>query len=92
MKQWGKKKIEQGLKEKQISSYCIKKALAVIDDADYEQTLKKIANKKWELLKFEKNIFIKKQKLQDYLLQKGYEYNRVKNVCENAEENAGIFK
>ncbi|MCC6289726.1 MAG: RecX family transcriptional regulator [Chitinophagaceae bacterium] len=80
MKQWGKKKIEQGLKEKQVSNYCIKKALAQISDEDYEHTLEKMATQKWALLKGEKNIFIKMRKLQDYLLQKGYEYECVKEI------------
>lgn len=83
MKQWGKKKIEQRLKEKQVSNYCIKKALAQISDEDYEHTLKKMATQKWELLKGEKNIFIKTHKLQDYLLQKGYEYEWVKEIIKN---------
>lgn len=80
MKQWGKKKIEQGLKEKQVSAYCIKKAMAQIDDADYEKTLLKLAEQKWELLKGEKNIFVKMRKLQDHLLQKGYEYEWVSEM------------
>lgn len=80
IKQWGKKKIEQALKEKQVSGYCIKKAIAQIDDADYRKTLQHLCTKKWEQLKGEKNIFIKKRKLQDYLLQKGYEYELVKEV------------
>lgn len=80
MKQWGRKKIEQGLKEKQVSIYCIKKALAQIDDKEYMQTLEKQATKKWQSLKGEKNIFIKKRKLQDYLLQKGFEYELVRDV------------
>ncbi len=78
IKQWGKKKIEQALKEKQVSSYCIKKALAQIDEEPYRKTLQKLAAVKWKQLKGEKNIFIKKRKLQDYLLQKGYEYELVK--------------
>ena len=88
IKQWGKKKIEQALKEKQISSYCIKKAIAQIDEADYRKTLQRLCTKKWEQLEGEKNIFTKKRKLQDYLLQKGYEYEMVKeelNVVEKGE-------
>ncbi|MFT3703476.1 MAG: regulatory protein RecX [Agriterribacter sp.] len=82
MKQWGKKKIEQGLKEKQVSTYCIKKALAQISDEDYEQTLFDLTEKKWTLLKGERNIFTKMKKLQDYLLQKGYEYEWVKEATQ----------
>jgi regulatory protein len=51
IKQWGKKKIEQGLKEKQVSSYCIKKAMAQIDDEAYHKTLQYLCAKKWEQLK-----------------------------------------
>lgn len=80
MKQWGRKKIEQGLKEKQVSAYCIKKALAQIDDEAYMDVLNKQALKKWQTLKGEKNIFIKKRKLQDYLLQKGFEYDLVNEL------------
>ena len=71
-KQWGRKKIEFALKEKQISVYCIKKGLAEIDDVDYEKTLLSLATKKWNSLKGEQ--YIKRQaKTRDYLLQKGYE-------------------
>ncbi|MFT4015314.1 MAG: regulatory protein RecX [Agriterribacter sp.] len=86
MKQWGKKKIEQGLKEKLVSSYCIKKALAQISDADYEDTLEKLAIRKWEELQKERNIFIKMRKLQDYLLQKGYEYEWVKEIIKKIKD------
>lgn len=79
MKQWGRKKIEQALKEKQVSVYCIRKALLQIDDEAYMQAMEKQATKKWQTLKGEKNIFIKKRKLQDYLLQKGFEYDLVRD-------------
>lgn len=80
LKQWGRKKIEMALKEKQVSAYCIKKAMKQIDDDDYSATLKKLAVDKWSTLKGEKNIFVKMRKSQDYLLQKGYEYDLVKDA------------
>ena len=73
IKQWGKVKIKYSLKQKQISDYCIKKALAAIDERDYTKTLEKLFEQKLKTLKAEKNIFIKKRKLQDHLLQKGFE-------------------
>ena len=73
MKQWGKIKIKKALKLKQVSEYCIKKALKEIDSTEYEKTFQKLAGQKLKTLKSEKNIFIKKRKLQDYLLQKGFE-------------------
>ncbi len=73
MNQWGKVKIKQALKQKQVSDYCIKKALKEIDETDYKKTFQKLAGQKLKTVKSEKNIFIKKRKLQDFLLQKGYE-------------------
>lgn len=86
MKQWGRKKIEQGLKERFVSSYCIKKALAQIEDTEYETILARLAANKWLALKGETNIFIKMRKLQDYLLQKGYEYERVHSTVKKIKE------
>ncbi len=77
MKSWGKVKIRYELRGKQVSEYNIKKALADIPEEDYEQALARLMEQKWETLKGEKNIFIKKRKAQDYLLQKGYESDRV---------------
>jgi len=80
MKQWGKVKIQYMLKQKRISAYCIKKAMKEIDDETYEKVLKKLALQKLSSLKTEKNIFIKKRKLQDFLLQKGYEVELVNQI------------
>lgn len=73
MKQWGKNKIKQALKFKQVSDYCIKKALKEIDSKEYENAFRKLVEQKLRSLKSEKNIFIKKRKLLDFLLMKGYE-------------------
>jgi regulatory protein len=73
IKHWGKNKIKQALKQKQVSDYSIKKALKEIDDADYTKTFEKLVEQKLKTLKSEKNIFIKKRKLQEFLLMKGYE-------------------
>jgi regulatory protein len=82
MKQWGRVKIKYALKQKQVSEYCIKKALATIPEADYKSTLQKLFEQKLKTLKSEKNIFIKKRKLQDHLVQKGYEADLVRELVE----------
>lgn len=90
IKQWGKKKIEFALKEKQVSRYCIKIALSQIEEKPYLQTLSHLASVKREQLKDEKNMYVKMRKLQDYLLQKGYEYELVKaEVNKIAESGKG---
>jgi regulatory protein len=79
-KQWGRVKIKYQLKQKQVSEYCIKKALKTIDEDDYQKTLQKLFDEKLKTLKSEKNIFIKKRKLQDYLMQKGFEMDLIREL------------
>lgn len=87
MKHWGKVKIKYELKLKKVSDYCIKKALQSIEDEPYFETLHKLAEEKWKTLKGEKNIFIKMRKMQDYLLQKGYESEWVKEAVAKQRES-----
>lgn len=72
IKKWGRIKIVNELKFRNISPYNIKTALKEIDDINYLKTLKKIAEKKWVLIK-EPNAFKKRSKLVNYLSSKGYE-------------------
>ena len=80
IKQWGRIKIKYALKQKQISEYCIKKALNAIDESEYNRTLEKLSEQKLKTLKSAKNIFIKKRKLQDHLLQKGFESDLIREL------------
>jgi len=73
IRQWGKLKIQYALKQKQVSDYCIRKALSQIDSDQYQQTLHRIAANKWKTLEQEKNSFSKAGKLRNYLSAKGYE-------------------
>ena len=86
IKHWGKHKIKQALKQKQVSDYCIKKALKEIDDTDYKKTFEKLVEQKMKTLNSEKNIFIKKKKLQDFLLMKGYESELVREEVGKIEK------
>jgi len=83
IKQWGKIKIKYELKQKNISEYCIKKALSEIDEVDYLKTLKKLLDQKKKLLKSEKNLFVKRKKLQDFMVQKGYEADLIRRTLED---------
>jgi len=77
MKQWGRKKIVHELKAKQVSEYCIRKGLLEIDEDAYEETLKGLFEKKLAELRSERNVWIRKQKVQRYLVQKGFEQDRI---------------
>lgn len=84
IKKWGRIKIKQELKFKQISSPLIKMALTEIDENEYYKTLVELAEKKVVLIK-EKNASKKKQKLINYLLQKGYESSLVYEVSNSPD-------
>ncbi|MBS1663894.1 MAG: RecX family transcriptional regulator [Bacteroidetes bacterium] len=89
LKGWGRVRIKYELKQKHVSEYCIKKALAAIGEEDYERTLQKLAEQRWEALKDEENAFARKQKLQDYLLRKGYESDLVIAASRDLGKNPG---
>ena len=82
MKNWGRVKIKYELKQKQVSEYCIKKGLKAIDEDDYIKALEKLAAAKWESLSGEKNKFSKLRKTQDYLMQKGYEQDLIRETLQ----------
>jgi regulatory protein len=79
IKKWGKIKITNELKFKNISAYNIKTALKEINEDDYYTTLKAIAIKKEALLK-ESNSFKRRSKLSTFLISKGYESTLVFEV------------
>jgi regulatory protein len=83
MKHWGRVKIKYELKQKQVSEYCIKKGLKEIDEEDYLKTLNKLKEEKLLTLKSEKNVLVRKRKLSDYLLQKGYERDLIMGLINN---------
>ncbi len=76
IKKWGKARIKQELKQKKISDYCIKKAMEEIHEEDYVKTLNELVIKKANLLQ-ESDRYKLRQKLFTYLLQKGYEIERI---------------
>src|ERR1700754_4547402 len=71
-KGWGKIKIKQGLKLKQVSDVLIKKALNQIDADDYLKILENLLSKKAALIK-EKDDYKRRYKLQQYAMSRGYE-------------------
>lgn len=78
IKQWGKRRIINELKARNISRYNIERALKEIPEEAYLETFHSIAEKQWETVN-ETNIMKKKKKVMDYLLRKGYESNIVQD-------------
>lgn len=72
MKKWGRIKIVNALESHGLSKNCIRIGLKEIDNSDYLTTLESILQRKSEEVE-EENIFVKRDKLSKYAIQKGYE-------------------
>jgi regulatory protein len=66
IKQWGRVKIKYELKQKQVSEYCIKKALKLVNEEEYLKVLDKLAKEKYSSLKSEQYL-VRKKKTMNYL-------------------------
>lgn len=82
IKKWGRVKIRIELKRKRISDYCIRKAIAQIDEDDYLETIRKAAEKKNREIK-EKHPLKRKYKLMSYLISRGFENDLVREIVGN---------
>ena len=72
MKGWGRIKIQHALEARGISSYCIKSGLKEIPDDDYVDALQELLDKRMRLADAT-NIFLKRNKLATYAIQRGFE-------------------
>lgn len=76
MKKWGRLKIQNELKQRKISDYCIKKGMAEIEEDDYLKTLKQLVNASLKKYK-STNPFETKTKTGRYLISRGFESDLV---------------
>lgn len=72
IKKWGKFRIENELKLRNISKHNITKALKEIPQETYIENFHLLAEKQWDSV-MENNLQKKKKKVSDYLLRKGWE-------------------
>jgi regulatory protein len=83
IKHWGKIRIVNELKFRNISSYNITTALKEITPEEYSATFHSAAERYWESLS-ETNLLKKRKKFCDFLLRKGFEsqliYEKVKEL------------
>jgi regulatory protein len=76
IKKWGKIRIVNELRFKQISTYNINKALKEFTEEEYLDTFHNLAEHHWETIR-ETNVIKKKKKFFDFMLRKGFESNLV---------------
>jgi len=85
VKHWGKVKIKLELKQRDISEYCLNKALDEISDQDYLHTLNEQIDKKWAETK-DKNLLSKRAKVARYVIGKGFEQDLIWNILRNKSD------
>lgn len=82
IKHWGKIKIANGLKFKQIPPRLIKEALNTIDPDEYFNTLSEVLNKKASLLK-ENDAYKRRIRLAQYASSRGFEKDLIFDILNN---------
>jgi regulatory protein len=76
IKKWGKNRIVNELKQREISKFNIRIALEQISEGDYHDTLDALALKRLGEIK-ERDLQKRRKKLADYLLYRGWESGMV---------------
>jgi regulatory protein len=72
MKKWGKIKIVHELEAKGLTPNCIRSGLKEIDDEEYIKVLHDLLSKKSSLVE-EADLFVKRDQLARFAIQKGFE-------------------
>ena len=85
-KKWGKIRLKNELKQRQLNERLIKQALNTIPEEEYETTFQQLAEKTWETLKGT-NTLLKQKKFCDSLLRKGWESDRVYAILKQLMHN-----
>lgn len=91
IKNWGRVKIVNGLKQKRISGPCVRLGLQEIDETEYVNTLDALLQKKGRLSNLAVGDFSERQKLAAYLIRKGYEpelvWSRIQAALDREEKH-----
>lgn len=82
IKQWGKHKILQGLKQHKISDYCVKIGFKEIEEEAYYETLKNLLIKKSQIIKAS-NDYDRRNKIARYGIGRGYETALIWEIIES---------
>lgn len=84
IKNWGNVKIKQELKRRGLTDYTINSGMNEIDPDDYQEELKQLIEKKYEMVaKTETDRWKIKQKVVRYAISKGFESELVWRIVED---------
>ncbi|MFI5221776.1 MAG: regulatory protein RecX [Bacteroidia bacterium] len=81
-KHWGRIKITLELKARNVTDYCINKAMKEIPGDEYSKVLNELAEEKFRSEK-DRNVLVKRNKTAQFLIGKGFEPEMVWDVLRN---------
>lgn len=84
IKQWGRTRIKRELALRDVSAYCIRKALEEIDETEYLDCLQNLVSKKSAQLK-DDHAFARKTRLANWAIGRGFEPGLVWEVVNQLE-------
>jgi regulatory protein len=76
LKRWGRIKIVRELEVRGLTQSCIRSGLQMIDKQEYQETLKYLISRKSGEMD-EEDVFVKRDKIADYVIRKGFEPDMV---------------
>ena len=83
IKHWGRNRLKAELRKKELSKFTINEAINEIDEAEYMDVFNTLAEKRLQAIK-DSNVMVRKRKLADYLLYRGWEsqlvYDKVREL------------
>ena len=85
IKGWGRRRIEQELKFREISAFNIKMALKEIEE-EYLSNSYSLADIKWQTIN-EKSLQNKKRKWVDFLMRRGYESHLIYDYLKELQQD-----
>lgn len=85
IKHWGKIRISNELKFRNISQTLINTALKEISPEEYLETFHALAERNWESIR-ERSLLQKRKKFCDYMLRRGFESNLVYDKVKELEK------
>ena len=72
LKGWGRQRIVQELRQRQISDYCMQKALEEIDEKEYRQNLEQLLRRK-AAASPDEDLFKQRGKIAAFAIRRGFE-------------------
>ncbi|TNF72402.1 MAG: RecX family transcriptional regulator [Bacteroidetes bacterium] len=87
-KGWGKTRIRRELKLREISDYLIQKALGEILPEEADDVFSALSEKRWEQLSGEGDRQKKLRKFSDYLLYRGWEFDKIMDKVRELEKES----